>query len=148
MHETHPRRARLLALILLTVVALFAAACGDSGTENGSTDSGAEGSDSDAEGSDSDAAASDAAGDTAGSELEGSFLVSGSSTVYPIALEQAEASGVLVAMSHRGGRGRVQTGRPFPSADNLTPQKARILLMLALANGATRDSLEEIFLSY
>ncbi|NNC64538.1 MAG: asparaginase [Gammaproteobacteria bacterium] len=64
------------------------------------------------------------------------------------ALEQAEASGVTIAMSHRGGRGRVQTGRPFPSADNLTPQKARILLMLALANGATRDTLEEVFLSY
>ena len=101
MHETHPRRARLLAFILLTVVALFAAACGDSGMENGSTDSGAEGSDSDA-------AASDSAGgtaDTAGSELEGSFLVSGSSTVYPIVLEQAEAFGAAnggVAISVEG----------------------------------------------
>lgn len=64
------------------------------------------------------------------------------------ALESAEASGVAVIMSHRGGRGRVQTGRPFTSADNLTPQKARILLMLALANGVTADGLEEIFLSY
>ncbi len=64
------------------------------------------------------------------------------------ALEEAEAAGIAVIMSHRGGRGRVQTGRPFTSADNLTPQKARILLMLALANGATRDTLEEIFLSY
>jgi ABC-type phosphate transport system substrate-binding protein len=89
MHENHPRRARLLVLILVTVVALFAAACGDSETENGSADSGAEGSDSDA-------AASDAAGDTADTasgEIEGSFLVSGSSTVYPIVLEQAEAFG-------------------------------------------------------
>ncbi len=64
------------------------------------------------------------------------------------ALEQAQAAGVAVIMSHRGGRGRVQTGRPFMSADNLTPQKARILLMLALANGATPDTLQEIFLSY
>jgi len=64
------------------------------------------------------------------------------------ALEQAQASGVAVVMSHRGGRGRVQTGRPFTSADNLTPQKARILLMLALANGVTADGLEDIFLSY
>ncbi|MDH3507828.1 MAG: asparaginase [Gammaproteobacteria bacterium] len=63
-------------------------------------------------------------------------------------LEQAEAAGVAVVMSHRGGRGRIQTGRPFTSADNLTPQKARILLMLALANGASPDMLEEIFLSY
>lgn len=64
------------------------------------------------------------------------------------ALEQAEASGITIAMSHRGGRGRVRTERQFPSADNLTPQKARILLMLALANGATRETIEEIFLSY
>jgi L-asparaginase len=53
-----------------------------------------------------------------------------------------------VVMSHRGGRGRVQTGRPFTSADNLTPQKARILLMLALAHGAKADELEDIFLDY
>jgi L-asparaginase len=64
------------------------------------------------------------------------------------ALERAEAAGVAVIMSHRGGRGRVQTGRPFTSADNLTPQKARILLMLALTNGVEPDGLEEIFLTY
>ena len=64
------------------------------------------------------------------------------------ALRQAEKQGVAVVMSHRGGRGRVQTGRPFTSADNLTPQKARILLMLALAQGATGDELQEIFLRY
>lgn len=64
------------------------------------------------------------------------------------ALRQAEADGVAVVMSHRGGRGRVQTGRPFTSADNLTPQKARILLMLALAHGVTADEMEGVFLSY
>jgi L-asparaginase len=64
------------------------------------------------------------------------------------ALEKAHASGVAVVMSHRGGRGRVQTSRPFTSADNLTPQKARILLMLALRNGVTADALESVFLSY
>ncbi|MDH3547702.1 MAG: asparaginase [Gammaproteobacteria bacterium] len=64
------------------------------------------------------------------------------------ALKKAEGQGVAVVMSHRGGRGRVQTGRPFTSADNLTPQKARILLMLALAHGATADELEGIFSSY
>jgi len=42
----------------------------------------------------------------------------------------------------------VQTTRPFISADNLTPQKARILLMLALAHGAAADELEELFQSY
>ncbi|MCY3731575.1 MAG: hypothetical protein OXF98_09555 [Rhodospirillaceae bacterium] len=64
------------------------------------------------------------------------------------ALETAEAAGVAVVMSHRGGRGRVETGRPFTSADNLTPQKARILLMLALAHGVAPEALESVFLSY
>jgi len=64
------------------------------------------------------------------------------------ALEAAEADGIAVVMSHRGGRGRIQTNRPFTSADNLTPQKARILLMLALANGVPLDALEEVFASY
>ena len=40
-------------------------------------------------------------------------------------------------MTNRGGEGRIQGGRSgegfqFASGDNLTPQKARILLMLAL----------------
>ena len=64
------------------------------------------------------------------------------------ALEDAEALGVAIVMSHRGGRGRVETGRPFVSADNLTPQKARILLMLALARGVPVDALESVFESY
>lgn len=64
------------------------------------------------------------------------------------ALTAAEEHDVAVVMSHRGSRGRVQTGRPFTSADNLTPQKARILLMLALAHGAKADELEDIFLDY
>lgn len=64
------------------------------------------------------------------------------------ALEDAEALGVAIVMSHRGGRGRVETDRPFVSADNLTPQKARILLMLALAHGVPVDALESVFESY
>ncbi len=64
------------------------------------------------------------------------------------ALRAAEAEGVAVVMSHRGGLGRIQTGRPFTSADNLTPQKARILLMVALAHGVQPDELEQVFLAY
>ena len=64
------------------------------------------------------------------------------------ALKQAEADGIAVVMSHRGGRGRIQTGRTFTSADNLTPQKARILLMLALANGVGVGGMQDIFLAY
>jgi L-asparaginase/Glu-tRNA(Gln) amidotransferase subunit D len=36
-------------------------------------------------------------------------------------------------MSNRGGLGRINTENPYISADNLTPQKARVLAMLALA---------------
>lgn len=64
------------------------------------------------------------------------------------ALHEAEDRGIAVIMSHRGGRGRVKTGRAFTSADNLTPQKARILLMMALANGVSHSDLENVFLRY
>jgi L-asparaginase len=63
-------------------------------------------------------------------------------------LKEAEKNGVAVVLSHRGGKGRIRLGREFPSADNLTPQKARILLMLALLNGKSSDELDEIFLTY
>ncbi|HSG66900.1 MAG TPA: asparaginase, partial [Gammaproteobacteria bacterium] len=43
------------------------------------------------------------------------FPTGSPSPAMSAALEQAEASGVAVVMSHRGGRGRIQTGRPFRS---------------------------------
>jgi len=56
-------------------------------------------------------------------------------------------------MTNRGGMGRVidtrpVEGRPLIWGDNLTPQKARVLLMLALTR--TRDSaeLQRIFATY
>lgn len=57
------------------------------------------------------------------------------------ALEAAVAKGVVVVLSTRAGSGRAaRTTRAqkagFIAADNLTPQKARILLALALASGA------------
>jgi len=76
------------------------------------------------------------------------FPTGSPSPAMATALEEVKASGVAVVMSHRGGRGRIQTGRPFTSADNLTPQKARILLMLALANGVQPDELDAVFGSY
>ena len=48
-------------------------------------------------------------------------------------------------MSHRGGLGRISTiENPFITADNLTPQKARILLILALAKTQAKDELKRI----
>jgi L-asparaginase len=69
------------------------------------------------------------------------------------ALRQAAEAGVVVVQSTRVGSGRVVIGERmardgFLSADNLTPQKARILLALALT--VTRDPAEitRIFESY
>jgi L-asparaginase len=69
------------------------------------------------------------------------------------ALREAVAAGVVVAQSTRSGSGRVfPTTRlreaGFIPADNLTPQKARILLALALS--VTRDprEIERIFGEY
>jgi L-asparaginase len=69
------------------------------------------------------------------------------------ALGRAVAAGVVVAQSTRAGGGRVfPTTRlreaGFVPADNLTPQKARVLLALALT--ATRDprEIERIFGEY
>ena len=69
------------------------------------------------------------------------------------ALRAAAAAGVVVAQSSRSGSGRVfPTTRlreaGFVPADNLTPQKARILLALALT--ITRDprEIERIFSEY
>jgi len=52
-------------------------------------------------------------------------------------LNRLKAQGVIVVMSNRGGLGRINTENPYISADNLTPQKARVLTMLALAKNAT-----------
>ena len=67
------------------------------------------------------------------------------------ALEEAVAKGVVVVLSSRAGSGRAgktTRGRNagFVTADNLTPQKARILLSLALAAGVT--DVERIFATY
>jgi phosphate transport system substrate-binding protein len=81
MHTTNLRRARLL-VILLTVFALFTAACGDDDTTEADS-----GSDSTA----APAAEEDSADKPAEAPaLEGSIAVSGSSTVFPIVQKQAE----------------------------------------------------------
>lgn len=64
------------------------------------------------------------------------------------ALDSAKEAGIMVVTSHRGGLGRIDTGREYISADNLTPQKARILLMLALANGADEQGVKDAFADY
>lgn len=68
-------------------------------------------------------------------------------------IRRVVAKGIAVVMTNRGGMGRVmdkraKEARPFIWGDNLTPVKARILLMLALT--ATRDAaaLQQMFEKY
>ncbi|MBX6744368.1 MAG: asparaginase, partial [Acetobacteraceae bacterium] len=69
------------------------------------------------------------------------------------ALQEAVRQGVIVMQSTRAGSGRVfpttrarQAG--FLPADNLTPQKARILLALALTVTQDPAEIERIFATY
>jgi L-asparaginase type II len=69
------------------------------------------------------------------------------------AVKRAVARGVPVVMTHRGGAGRVTDTRaaekrPVVWGDNLTPQKARILLMLALTRTRDPAELQKIFETY
>jgi L-asparaginase len=69
------------------------------------------------------------------------------------AVKRAAAKGVPVVMTHRGGMGRVidtraSEGRSLIWGDNLTPQKARILLMLALTTTTDPVALQRIFQTY
>lgn len=69
------------------------------------------------------------------------------------ALEAAVAKGIVVVQSTRAGSGRVVqraglTAKRFVAADNLNPQKARILLMLALTRTSDRGEIERIFATY
>jgi L-asparaginase len=65
------------------------------------------------------------------------------------------AKGVPVVMTNRGGMGRVtetaaraREKRPLIYGDNLTPQKARVLLMLALTRTRDPAELQKIFQTY
>ena len=56
-------------------------------------------------------------------------------------LNRLRDAGTLVVMSNRGGLGRIGAGavEGYITADNLTPQKARILVMLAMAKDPSPD---------
>ncbi len=68
-------------------------------------------------------------------------------------LEQASRDGIVVVLSTRAGSGRVFQSRRarslgFLSADNLNPQKARVLLMLALTVTSDKARIAEMFAAY
>jgi len=69
------------------------------------------------------------------------------------AVKRVTAKGIPVVMTNRGGMGRVmdkraQEARPLIWGDNLTPVKARILLMLALTMTRDPAALQEMFEKY
>jgi len=70
-----------------------------------------------------------------------------------IALERARGAGVIVVQSSRAGSGRVALRRYLDeagmvAADNLNPQKARILLMLALTRTTNIIEIRRMFTVY
>jgi L-asparaginase len=68
-------------------------------------------------------------------------------------IRQVVAGGVAVVMTNRGGMGRVMDkkpgeARPLIWGDNLTPVKARVLLMLALTTTRDPAALQHLFETY
>jgi len=69
--------------------------------------------------------------------------------VIQSALEAVAMKGIPVVISSRTGTGITSVKDPrFISADTLTPQKARILLMLALTQTHDRERIMDMFRSY
>jgi L-asparaginase type II len=70
------------------------------------------------------------------------------------ALEEAARAGVIVVRTNRGGEGRFEIDSfrkrwpLFLSGDSLTPQQARILLMLALTKTKDPNEIQRIFQEY
>ncbi len=66
------------------------------------------------------------------------------------ALEEAAGRGVIVVCSSRTGSGLVPEGSkaPFVTADNLNPQKARVLLQLALTRTSDPAVVQKMFNTY
>lgn len=70
-----------------------------------------------------------------------------------VAAKEAVAAGVAVVISSRAGSGRTFNSSKvrdagFITADNLTPQKARILLALGLTKTANPDDIRRLFATY
>ena len=77
----------------------------------------------------------------------------GSSPQFMLGLRAAKARGVKVVISTQTGNGRVMKTRRFTEegyvlADNLSPKKARILLMLALTVTNDDEEIQRMFLTY
>jgi L-asparaginase len=63
-------------------------------------------------------------------------------------IDELAGKGVPIVLSQRAGMGRVKPSKTRPrliAADNLTPQKARILLMLGLTKTKDPEELQQMF---
>jgi L-asparaginase len=77
----------------------------------------------------------------------------GSSPRFMLGLKEAQARGIKVVIASQTGNGRVMRTRRFTEegyivADNLSPKKARILLMLALTATQDPEEIQRMFLTY
>jgi L-asparaginase len=63
-------------------------------------------------------------------------------------LNRLQEQGMIVIMSNRGGFGRISTANEYISADNLSPQKARILAMLALAKNPSAAFVRQVMATH
>ena len=83
-----------------------------------------------------------------------SYATSSDAPEQTKALEEAVRAGVTVVRTNRGGEGRLQirafrTRWPlFVSGDSLSPQQARLLLMLALTKTKDPNEIQRIFAEY
>ncbi|WP_259458409.1 type II asparaginase [Helicobacter pylori] len=68
------------------------------------------------------------------------------------AMQEASQMGVVIVRSSRVGSGEVTSGeiddRAFITSDNLNPQKARVLLQLALTKTNNKEKIQEMFEEY
>ncbi|KHL86491.1 asparaginase [Helicobacter pylori] len=68
------------------------------------------------------------------------------------AMQEASEMGVVIVRSSRVGSGEVTSGeiddRAFITSDNLNPQKARVLLQLALTKTNNKEKIQEMFEEY
>ena len=81
------------------------------------------------------------------------FAPGGTTAAETDALEAAAAAGVCVVQASRAGSGRVTqranlTAKGFIAAGNLNPQKARVLLMVALSHTRDPQAVARLFDTY
>ena len=80
----------------------------------------------------------------------------GGGTFPPLVIEAAARAverEIIVVLASRSSAGRVvmtpaKERQGFIVSDNLLPQKARVLLMLALTQTTDRDQIQQMFLEY